>query len=381
MPLELNSQDLRELIQESLIPHLNEIDWEKDFPDVSKKCIEPKQLTQYLNDVLSNRAAKPVDRKKFGADMPHVHGGAIKTDEEGDIDIAAFTKNITAMPNSILSGNIKMQKSATESSISVNIGIPALRGLVYDIQNKEFYFVNTCLGAGSCATICYAKKGSYIMFADVFVKQTRILNLLLNFPDRFQTILGHELEIVCIKNPDMEIALRWNDAGDFFSKRYFDIAVNITKELTAKGYSIKSYAYTKMGDIVNADRPDNFIVNFSDDANKRQTSKVDVESAKRSVIVPRELFTDLLLKDSTNRNYLKDKNGRVQFAQHNGLAILKGRLAQKYGVDPKTIITYPQMLGIEPTKGKTYNVIVMPTGDGDLSAQRNDVQITFLLEH
>lgn len=373
----LNENDLKDLINEEMMSHLTEINWEKDFSDVSKTCIEPKQLADYLNSIINGTSGKPADK----LNKPHVHAGSIDTKDNGKVDIQAFIKTITAMPPSILSGNLKMQKSGTDAGISINIGIPALRGLVYDIENKQFYFINTCPGAGSCATICYAKKGSYIMFAGVFEKQTRILNLLMNYPDKFQTILEHELELVCVRNEDKEIAFRWNDAGDFFTKKYFDIAINITNNLTAKGYKLKSYAYTKMGDVVNANKPDNFIVNFSDDANKRETGKVDTEKAKRSVIVPKELFSDLLLKDATNRNYVKDARGKVQFAQHNGLAVLKGRLAKQYGVDPKSIITYDQLLKTPEKSGNVWNVIVMPSGDGDISAQRKDVMISFLLFH
>lgn len=370
---------LSEIISEQI--QLDEIDWSGDFADVQKKCIEPNQLKDYLNDVLSNRAAKPADRQKFSPDMPHVHGGAIQTNELGEIDIPQFIKNITQPPRSILSKNIKMQKSSTDNLLSVNIGIPALRGLVYDMDGQQFYFVNTCPGAGTCATICYAKKGSYVMFAPVFVQQTRVLNLLLNSPDKFKQILQHELEILCIKNENIDIAFRWNDAGDFFTKKYLDIAIQVTKELTAAGYRFKSYAYTKMGDVINADKPDNFIVNFSDDANKRQTKKVDTTTTKKSVIVPKAVFSDLLIKDATGRNYLKDVNNKIQFKNPAGLNILKDRLAQTYGVDKNTIITYDQLLDIPENSGKTYNVIIMPSGDGDISAQRNDVQITFLLIH
>jgi len=32
---------------------INEVDWEKDFQDVSKKCINPNELTSYLNKVVN----------------------------------------------------------------------------------------------------------------------------------------------------------------------------------------------------------------------------------------------------------------------------------------------------------------------------------------
>jgi len=232
--------------QEELNAQLNEIDWSGDFADVKKVCIPPDQLKKDLNDVLANRNAKPTDRTKIGADKPLVHGASIPVDEEGEIDVQAFIENITQMPNKILSQNVKMQKSESENQIMVNVGVPALRGLVYDKDENQFYYVNTCPGAGTCAIICYARKGSYVMFKNVFVSQTRILNLLLNDPAQFQNILQHEIELLCAKNKGTEVVLRWNDAGDFFTKKYFQIAKEITANLQAKGYKFKSYGYSKM---------------------------------------------------------------------------------------------------------------------------------------
>ena len=366
--------------QDELNAQLNEIDWSGDFADVRKTCIPPEQLKKDLNDVLANRAAKPTDRTKINPDKPLVHGGTIPVDDQGDIDVQQFIEDITRMPNKILSQNVKMQKSETENQIMVNVGVPALRGLVFDQQKKEFYYVNTCPGAGHCAIICYARKGSYVMFKNVFVSQTRILNLLLNDPQQFQNILLHEIELLCVKNKGTEVVLRWNDAGDFFTKKYFTIAKEITSTLQAKGYQFKSYGYSKMSDVVNdPSRPEDFTINFSDDANKRETGKVDTNTAKKSVIVKRELFADLIKRDG--RHYAKDARGKLMFNSPTALDTLKERLADKYGVDRKSIISYDKMLSIPEGQEPMWNVIVMPSGDGDVSAQRQDVRITFLLVH
>jgi hypothetical protein len=361
---------------------INEINWEKDFQDVSKKCINPNELTAYLNKVVTNSQQKPADRDKLALDRPYIHSKTIPFDEEGEINVDEFIKKITAMPNDILSINMKMEKSKTDDSFSVNIGIPALRGLVYDIENSAFYIVNTCPGAGTCAMICYARKGSYVMFPDVFLKQTKILNLLLNYPERFEKLLTRELESIALKNPDKQILFRWNDAGDFFTKKYYEIALRITNNLKSEGYNINSYAYTKMGDVVNMADP-NFIVNFSNDANKKETSKViDVEGSKQSVIVPKELFDDLLEKTpGKSSNYLTNEKGKVVFSKPENVNILKQRLASKYGVDVKSILTYDELLSTPVGAEKQYNVVIMPKGDGDRSAQRSDVKMSFLCFH
>jgi len=164
---------------------LNEIDWEGEFSDVSKECMNVEALKEYLNKVLSNQEL-PSDKRTKSSLL--VHNKAIPFDEKGEIDVQAFINNITAYPPNIISQNEKMGKSGTDNSITFNIGIPALRGLVYDMDNKEFYIINTCPGAGSCQRVCYARRGRYVLIPSIFVKQTRILNLLLNKPDEFKEI-------------------------------------------------------------------------------------------------------------------------------------------------------------------------------------------------
>ena len=362
--------------------NLNEIDWDNEFSDVYKKCINTAELKNHLNHVIDNSEKKPSDRESLGLNKPYIHTKSIPFDEEGEIDVNAFIKKITTMPNDILSINSKMEKSKTDNTLSVNIGIPALRGLVYDIDNKEFFFVNTCPGAGECALICYARKGSYVMFPDVFVKQTRILNLLLNFPDRFEKLLKRELEIMALKNPDKEIQFRWNDAGDFFTKKYYQIAKKITKELKSEGYNIKSYAYTKMGDIVNMG-DDDIMINFSTDANRKETNKVvDIENKKKEVTIPKELFGDLFVKTSDkNPKFLVGGDGKMIYKDKDSVNTLKKRIADKYNVNMDTILTYDELLAKPVGMPLQYNVMVAPKGEGDIGAQRRDVKYSFLMFH
>ena len=362
--------------------NLNEIDWDNEFSDVYKKCINTAELKNHLNHVIDNSEKKPSDRESLGLNKPYIHTKSIPFDEEGEIDVNAFIKKITTMPNDILSINSKMEKSKTDNTLSVNIGIPALRGLVYDIDNKEFYFVNTCPGAGECALICYARKGSYVMFPDVFVKQTRILNLLLNFPERFEKLLKHELEIIALKNPDKEIQFRWNDAGDFFTKKYYQIAKKLTKELKSDGYNIKSYAYTKMGDIVNMG-DDDIMINFSTDANRKETNKVvDIENKKKEVTIPKELFGDLFVKTSDkNPKFLVGGDGKMIYKDKDSVNTLKKRIADKYNVNMDTILTYDELLAKPVGMPLQYNVMVAPKGEGDIGAQRRDVKYSFLMFH
>jgi hypothetical protein len=370
---------IKNLLRENL-NIIYEIDFGTSFKDVTFKELTPEETKAYLMRVITNCEKKPADREKLSPNKPYIHGKAIPKTEGGDIDLDAFIEKITAMPKQILSINSKMAKSSDDNSMTINIGIPALRGLVYDIDKGVFYIVNTCPGAGSCALFCYARQGSYVMFPDVFVNQTRILNLLMNYPQRFEKLLLRELESVALKNPDRSIKMRWNDAGDFFSQDYFQIALRITKQLRAEGYDVSSYAYTKMGDIVNMQDPD-FIVNLSGDVNTKEKSKVkDIENVKNQVTVPSDIFDDLLLKDK--RQYAVNEKGKVIFKDgESGVKELKRRIAQKYGVDINSLLTYDEFVKAPKGEKNQYNVIVMPKGDGDIAAQRADVKTSFLLIH
>ena len=354
---------------------LNEIDWEGKFSDVSKECMSVEALKEYLNKVLKNQELSQEKRTKASL---LVHNKAIPFDKEGEIDVKAFIENITKMPAQIHSQNEKMEKSAGDNAITFNIGIPALRGLVYDMEHKEFYIVNTCPGAGACARVCYARRGRYVLLPVIFVKQTRVLNLLLNDPDTFQKILEREIEVLALKNKGKKVLFRWNDAGDFFTKKYFEIAINITKDLKKRGYNFESYAHTKMGDVYNLNDP-NVILNFSVDSSEKERSKVDLSKAKTSEIVPSELFKDLFIKDRAH--FKVDEKGKLIPVDENSINTLKQRISDKFSVDPNTLIMYDELVKMPVGSDKKWNVIVLPKGQGDVAAQRKDVQRTFLLYH
>lgn len=357
------------------MPILTEIDWEGEFGDVSKECISVEALKDYFNKVLKNNELYIKKRTKPSL---MIHNKSIPFDENGEIDVEAFIKNITEYPPQIISQNEKMSKSSTDNSITFNIGLPALRGLVYDIQNQEFYIVNTCPGAGACANVCYARHGRYAFIPAISQKQTRILNLLLNHPDDFKKLLLHEIEIIAIKNKGKRLFFRWNDAGDFFTKKYFQIAVEITKELKERGFNFESYAHTKMGDIYNLNDP-NVILNFSVDATEKEMKKVDLTTAKTSKIVPLNLFKDLFVRNKAN--FVVDNNGKLIPNDENSILTLKQRIADEFNVDINTLIMYDDLIKIPEGNVKKYNVIVLPKGQGDIAAQRRDVQRTFLLYH
>lgn len=354
---------------------LTEVDWEGEFSDVSKECISIEELKNYFNKILSDYKLPYTEKTKPPL---LIHNKAIPFDEKGEIDVEKFIKDITEMPQQIYSQNAKMEKSETNESTTYNVGIPALRGLVYDIENKEFYIVNTCPGAGACTRVCYARRGRYVIQSSIFLKQTRILNLLLNYPDKFEKLLKHEIEVLAIRNDNKKVIFRWNDAGDFFTKKYFEIAVRITKELNAEGYNFESYAHTKIGGIYNLKDP-NITLSFSTDAAEKEKSKVNLSTAKTSEIVPSTLFGDLFVRDKAH--FAVDDKGKLIPKNNDSIDVLKQRISDKYNVDINTLLTYSEMLKMPVGNEKRLNVIVMPKGEGDVSAQRKDVARTFLLYH
>ncbi len=364
---------------------INEVDWDEEFSDVKKTCLSPEMVVKMLNDQLSRLNKSSKDREKIDANTPIISRGNLPL-ADGDIDVEHFIKEITTKPKQIFDRNPKMEKSDTGGfQYTVNTGIPALRGIIYDIDNGKFFTINTCPGAGSCAVSCYARKGFYIMNDGKNLKYIQRLNLLLNDPEEYENIIMDELDPLAYKikrdsrkeGKDIKLVIRWNDAGDFFAKKYYDIAISVTNQLVKAGYNIESYAYTKMGDIANIADP-NFVMNFSDDANKKETAKVDTESAKISKIVPKELFKDIFLKDGPS--YVKDEKGKAMFKDEGSKERLKNLISVKYNV-PYETLAFNDELPPEQSSDYLYNVIVLPTGDSDIAAQRRDVRVSFLLQH
>lgn len=341
---------------------------------VSARPFGGKELEDYLDRVVSKEKEK-TDKYK----MPYIHRSNIPiVDEKGKkYDTEALMREISTRPPKILKQNEKMQHSDGTSSIFYNVGLPALTGLAVDEDKGEFVIINTCPGAGACKTYCYAMKGGYVQWKSVSLGQSRLLNWLYNDPDGFMAQLDAEISKAerTYGKKGTKVVIRWHDAGDFFSPEYLDRAYALAKQHP----DVDFYAYTKLASVAQADRPENFKMNYSMGAKGSEEKKIDFQKTKNSRVVPRELFTDLIAKDGAK--LVKDEKGRMQFKSKQDLDAFKQRIAAKYSVKPESILTYDQMMdmpvGKEPNK---YNVIVMP-GDGDDGANRSDILNSFLLMH
>jgi len=373
--------------------NLSEVDWSNDFKDVKPvSCWDVDELKNYLNNILDNYNLPPQKRKK--PDLI-IHNKVIKKDDEGNVDVQDFIDKITAEPNEIITGgNTKMLKSATDDFYTITIGLPAFRGLIYDIEANDFKVISTCPGAGTCIKPCYARKGNFVLLPNVFLKQTRILNLLMNDPEKFKNKLKNEIIKIYKKGKDREMRFRWNDSGDFFSKKYFDIGLEIMRELKNDNFAVKPYAHTKVADIYNQnrlpadfsnqslanERPD-FVISFSTDAKRSELSKVNLQGAKTSEIMFND-FEDLFKKEKNGRTFVVGGDGKLVFNNSNGMDILKQRVSDKFGVpNDGTLLSHDEMMNTPEANKPTYNVIVQSKGETDISTQRPDVKRTFFLVH
>lgn len=341
---------------------------------------EMKAYMQRVKDKKEIRQAgeKNTDKetKKDKYKMPFLHPSNIKIkDENGkDFDLDALRADIMQRPNKITTQNQKMQHSDGTSSVFLNVGLPALKGLAVNEKTGDFVIVDTCPGAGACQTFCYAMKGSYVMFKAVSMNQTRLLNYLLNDPDGFAAEMDAEIRLAQAKNRGTQLKVRWHDAGDFFSQEYLDVAYKIARA----NPKVLFYAYTKMSGIAAGEKPENFLMNFSGGAKPQQQKGVDFEKTKHSRVVPNSMFWDLIVKKGSKP--VKDAKGRMHFASQENLNTFKQRIGNTFHVDPKSVLTYDEMMSTKDSGEPKWNVIVMP-GDGDDSAARKDVIGTYLLFH
>jgi ribosomal protein S10 len=346
---------------------------EADMLGATTKVLPPDELQAYLQRTAAGEKDK-LDKYK----MPYVHRGNIQIKDENDrtFDLDKLKAAISARPEKILKQNEKITHSGGESTIYFNIGLPALKGLAVNEATGDFVVVDTCPGAGACKVYCYAKKGGYVQWKASSMSQTRQLNFLLNDPQGYKNKLESELRAAVKKfdKKGTKVAIRWHDAGDFFSPEYLDLAYSVAKDFP----NVDFYAYTKMASVASGNKPSNFKMNFSMGATPDQEKQIDFQKTKHSTVVPKQMFDDLVMKDDKGKAIRNDK-GQIQFSDEN-LDILKKKLADKYKVFKDSIITYDEMKDIPVSTAPQWNVIVKP-GDGDESANRADVIGTWLLIH
>lgn len=342
----------------------SEVDWDRDWSDVQKECLPTEELVRYLNEVISNRGVKTAKRKKFPATMPFIHASS-DLFGPGDLNLDDFIKRITERPNNVVNRNDKMEKSGMPNEFVYKTGIPAFRGIIYDIAAGRFYAINTCPGAGACTVICYARKNNYIRFSESYDSMTRRLNYMLNFPDKYEEMLYEELKEKCESHGarvgyEPKVLFRWNDSGDFFGRRYRLMSHRVIRRLRGEGYNIEDGAYTKVSDAAN-DEEMTANIAYSTGGKESEAKKV-VRGRKVSRWVPEELFRGLDVKK------IDDKQK------------LKGIVSKHFGIEVGDILTYGEMMRSPEGAEPRWHVIVTP-GEGDDALYRKDVKTILLTQH
>jgi hypothetical protein len=368
--------DQRELSGQEFQDYMNRI---KGTDDIDKKTgqvkVDKKGIPKYTT------GKTKTDKYK----MPYIHRSSALEyyDEAGKrFKEEAVINALKQRPKKLLKQNEKMKHSNGDLEQFFNVGFAALTGVAVDETTDKLIIVNTCPGAGSCKIDCFAMKGGKIQFKAAWLSDGRILTYLLNDPNGFFDTLSSEInkEESLGQKGGYSVTIRWHDAGDFFSPEYLDLAL----KMAAKHPTVKFYAYTKMSNAALGQKPPNFIINWSEGANTSQEKQVkqqdpNLDKTKNSRIVPEKLFYDLLKKDAKG-NLDKGPDGQWQVADIEKLQELKQRLAQAYSISANSILSYDEYMSKPKVAGMKYNVIVAP-GEGDVSANDQNVLSTLLLRH
>ncbi len=405
---------------------LNEFD--KDlFSDVSYRCLDHEEVANILNKQLerykSNSDLKPNQRQPFakGGLFPQISRGNLEKIEDSELKIKVgesfksvekFAELITTTPKTIFDEGEKSIHSneLDADSHTVNTGLSALRSVVYSKKDNKFYSINTCPGAGDCIVNCFALKGFYVSVDGKNMKLIQRVNYLMNNPKEYQKKALEELiAIASVVVPQGKtLNIRWNDAGDFFSEVYLNIAINVTNKLKSMhppdtemdddllsirdyksksspktyGDKIQSYAYTKMHKRFMIGQEHGMTMNFSVGSKQSEIDKFgkDIAKTKLSIIVPREAFEGIFERPKKDQPPTFKKNQNLETLK-NAIWdwIKKENIDQKYNVSKESLVLTKELLKIkgEPLQ---YNAIVLQK-DSDIAAQRKDVKISFLLEH
>jgi hypothetical protein len=300
-----------------------------------------------------------------------IHNSAllrVLTSEGTEIDGDELKKLITVRPKNLIGQNSKLASSgAASNEVFYDLTLPAYQGLFYNEQAQKFQVVKTCPSAGACKAYCYATSGGYVQYEDPWLLSTRTVNFLMNDYEGFKAQLLSELQVAqsTMKKKGKKLVLRWHDSGDFYSETYLMLAFDVARQTP----NTRHYAYTKQVAMVQkhaADKPDNFLFNFSKGGT--QDNAVNFNTQKHSKVVPYVLFKDLhiIKKQPLSREVATE---------------IKKRVIYHYNLDAETVITYKELIKLPVnTKKNKYNVIVRP-GDGDDAASRSDVLGTYLLIH
>lgn len=390
---------LKQIISEVL----NELEYDR-FKGMTGACVPPEQFVEILNTELQRLLSKkrgkpkrPVNDPMFTRNMILRGMGVTppkrKTDPMPDltgkeIDIKNIIKQLIQYPDTIFDKGEKSKHSDTEDSETINTGIPAFKGILWDSKKQTFFLLNTCPGAGTCVKPCYALDGYYRFNDGKVTKLAQRLQLLVDKPDEYEEMAYMEAARAAgaANASEKTLYIRWNDAGDFFDDEYLNIAIRVTEKLK-KRYKVQSYAYTKVAAFFNKGEENGFVMNFSSGAatNQKNQLKDKLRGIKLSEIVPYDLHKPFWI---LKRGNIAHKPGEKPYFKNEDAKIgLKKAVYEKYKDHPEAggfsfeSLKYTDELPRQQGEKNQYNVIVLPYGDSDAGSQRRDVRVSFLCEH
>ncbi len=370
---------------------LSELDIER-FSDMKGVCIPAEKFVEMLNTELERLKVPRRYREKRPVTDPIITKGMINKAKDGpeeEIDIQNIIKQITTLPKSIFDVGPKSEHSVTEYSETINTGIPAFRGILWNEDKKEFFILNTCPGAGTCVKPCYALHGFYAMNDGKVRKLANRLQLLVSDPGEYEDMAFSEAKraAASANASDKLLYIRWNDAGDFFDKAYLDIAISVTKRLKARGFNVQSYAYTKVASAFRKGEENDVVMNFSSGANSEQKKQLGdiIRNIKLSEVVPKDLHKNFF--NIVKGKIAHEPGKKPPFKNEEAKIGLKREIYEKYKDHPEAggfsfeSLKYTDELPPKQGEKNQFNVIVLPYGDSDVGSQRRDVRVSFLCEH
>jgi hypothetical protein len=330
-----------------------------------------------VDSLLKRRAAGEKHRKGD----PILHSSIVSkvVDENGvEIDKEKLKALFSIRPTRIINDtNNKLLKLNT-----VAITMPTFMGLMHDETDNVLRIVNTCPNAKDCVFSCYTLKGHYTMYDASSKKSCQSLTYLFNdYMGWKNQVLGELEEILYkIERP----ILRWHDAGDFMSRKYLDIAIDIARMTP----DVQHYAYTKEVSLLkSAKLPPNFEITFSEggkedmliDKTKERYSTIIYnqpdKNKKAKIIIDFKKYYD-------QKKIGKGKDTSIIWVPKSDEHIkeFKKELSKEAGLELDSVLTLRELLRVPDKQERIYNVIVTPS-DSDAAAIRKDVLGIFLLYH
>ena len=190
------------------------------------------------------------------------------------------------MKYNLLSQNSKLKKTSKINGMKIfNFGIPA---------------VETCIGATTCKTYCYAKKGAY---AWPVVKAAYNRRLVASKQDDFCEVLFNEIVM------SQATHIRIHDSGDFYSREYLNKWLTVADSLP----HVTFYCYTKSVPLfLGSKLPSNFKAVFS--FGGRYDHLIDTEKHAHCKVFDTKMPSNYI--DATNDDLLVLSGKNIGLIKH-----------------------------------------------------------------